>query len=174
MPEDLLQSCKLFKALVDGLMPSSDIILELLDSFTVKLIWNDYRGMRLPTVTQVSLRFLPCLQQQLLQSLSKDVDVWVGTTGKGSIDPNDVASNDAQRNLVPVTRGFELEGIPVPISMLCWQSKIGSINRDLGSLPGITDVSVGPEDLQQPKTGEKAVSDNTGQVVRTESQKISN
>jgi len=76
-------------------MPSSDIILELLDSFTVELIWNDYRGMLLPTVTQVSLCFLPCLQQQLLQSLSKDVDVWVGATRKGSVDPNDVASCNA-------------------------------------------------------------------------------
>jgi len=105
--------------------------------------------MLLPTVTQVGLRFLPCLQQLLLQSLSKDVDIWVGTTRKGSVDPNDVASNDAQRNLVPVTRGFELEGIEVPPRMLCWQSKISSINRDLASLASITDMSVGPDDLQR-------------------------
>jgi len=62
MPEDLLQSSKLFEALVDSLMPSSDISLELLDIITVKLIWNDYRRMLLPAVTQVGLRFLPCLQ----------------------------------------------------------------------------------------------------------------
>ena len=149
MPEDLLQSCKLFEALVDGLMPSSDIILELFDGFTVELIWNDYRRMLLPTVTQVGLRFLPCLQQQLLQSLSKDVDVWVGATGKRPIDPNNVASYDANRHLVPVTRGFELVGEPVPLWMLLWQPKIGSINRDLASLACITEVSVGPKDLHR-------------------------
>jgi len=168
MAEDFLQSCKLFEALVHGLMPGTHIVLELFDDFTVKVIWNDDSRMLLPSISKVSLRLLPCLLQLLLQSISKDVDVRPGATRKGSVDPNDVASYDAHRHLVPVTRAFELVGIPVPPWMLLWQAKISSINRYLASLAGIADVPVGPEDLhrsiERSREGNmKAVSDNTEQ-----------
>jgi len=168
MAKRLLQSCKLFKALVHCLMPGADIVLEPLDGISVKLIRDDDCCMLLPSIPKVSLRLLPCQLQLLLQPIPEDVDIWIAATRKGSIDPNNVTGLDAHHHLVPVTGGFELVGIEPPKWMLHWQSKIGSIDRDLASLACITSVSVGPKDLhrssgkiERPTDGpDESVSDN--------------
>ena len=102
MSKDFAQSSELFEALVDGFMTGTDILFELLDGIAVELIWNDDGCMLLPTISQICLCLLLCLQQLLLQSSAKDIDIRECTTRERTIDPDDVAGLDAHRHLVPV------------------------------------------------------------------------
>jgi len=80
----------------------------------------------------------------------KDFDVRPPTTWKRSIDPNNLASLDADSNLAPHARSFVLVRVPLFAEWMgLIDSEVGSINSDQAGLAAVVGKSVLPSNLKQ-------------------------
>jgi hypothetical protein len=123
--KDATQATPLLEALVDGFMSCSDSRLRIAS-------WHWCIDiLSFPAVTQVSFHLL-AIFQFIYQISSKNCNVWVLPTRKGTINPHYVPGANAQTHLVSNSRTLEFVRKPSrPKWFPIEDAKVRSIDRHL-------------------------------------------
>ena len=136
--KDTAQATPPLEALVDGFMSCPDSRLLIAS-------WHWCIDiLSFPMVTQVSFHLL-AIFQFMYQITSKNCYVWVLPTRKGTINPHNVPSANAQTHLVSDSRTLEFVRKPSrPKWFPIVDAKVCSIDRHLTEVANITTEMVHP------------------------------
>jgi hypothetical protein len=100
VPEDLVQDTPVLESFVDCLLPVPDILLHCLSNHRVGEALGTLDIPRsvsyIAIISLNSFTFIKMAQERS----SKDIDIRISSTRKGSIDPNNISSLDAKPHFI--------------------------------------------------------------------------
>ena len=148
MPVDLFQCSPLLEPLVHMLMPATGILL----GSQISMRNSHTRSANQMRVASVSfVRFHLLSRQQHVDELPlEDSDIRPPATWKGTANPNNISSLNADTYLISDSRSLEFVRKPALVEwMLLLNAKVGAIDCDLALATNIIPESILPANLQQ-------------------------